>query len=430
VLLSLRSHGRHPPEAEILQREALAVQTDLFPEGNDDVFLSLNNLGTIVMVQNRLTEAEAIHREALTLSQKLYGAEHPDVATAMARLGRVLKYQNKLSEAEPWLRDGFLMRRKFLGSDHDYVYSALRAYEDTLTLQGKFAEAENLLRQHLALSQKTEPNPQTAYSLERLTIALLGQAKMSEAEGIRRKAVAMRQAVALKAAESSDAQVLHEPAHWLATCEEAAFRDGPRAVRMAEKAALVTGRHDPFILATLAAAYAEVGQFEMAVSVQKEALGLLADANQAADFSSRLNLYLAHQPCRDSDFMIEVANSIAGAVFNLLRQGKAAEAEKPARACLALLDQVVPDDWRTFNTRSLLGGSLLSQKKYAEAEPLLLSGCEGMKQREDWIPAAERVRLKEGIELVVRLYKATGQLEKAAEWNKKLVEFDQARAEM
>ena len=48
----------------------------------------------------------------------------------------------------------------------------------------------------------------------------------------------------------------------------------------------------------------------------------------------------------------------------------------------------IPDDWLTFNARSLLGGSLLGQKKYAEAEPLLLSGYEGMKQREDKIPAA------------------------------------------
>jgi len=34
----------------------------------------------------------------------------------------------------------------------------------------------------------------------------------------------------------------------------------------------------------------------------------------------------------------------------------------------------------------MLGGSLLGQKKYAEAEPLLLSGYEGMKQREVKIP--------------------------------------------
>jgi hypothetical protein len=42
--------------------------------------------------------------------------------------------------------------------------------------------------------------------------------------------------------------------------------------------------------------------------------------------------------------------------------------------------------WLTFNTQSLLGGALLGQKKYAEAEPLLVKGYEGLKTREKTIP--------------------------------------------
>ncbi len=34
----------------------------------------------------------------------------------------------------------------------------------------------------------------------------------------------------------------------------------------------------------------------------------------------------------------------------------------------------------------MLGGCLLGQKKYAEAEPLLVAGYEGSMQREDQIP--------------------------------------------
>lgn len=40
-----------------------------------------------------------------------------------------------------------------------------------------------------------------------------------------------------------------------------------------------------------------------------------------------------------------------------------------------------PQGWRTFNTQSLLGGVLLTLKKYDEAEPLLRQGYEGLKQR-------------------------------------------------
>jgi hypothetical protein len=40
----------------------------------------------------------------------------------------------------------------------------------------------------------------------------------------------------------------------------------------------------------------------------------------------------------------------------------------------------------TFNTRSLLGGALLAQKRHDAAKPLLLKGYDGMKQREAHYP--------------------------------------------
>jgi hypothetical protein len=67
-----------------------------------------------------------------------------------------------------------------------------------------------------------------------------------------------------------------------------------------------------------------------------------------------------------------------------------------------------------------LGGSLLGQKKYREAERLLLSGYEGMKQREGAILPAGRMRLEEGRQRIVELYTAWGKPEKAAAWQFKL----------
>ena len=58
--------------------------------------------------------------------------------------------------------------------------------------------------------------------------------------------------------------------------------------------------------------------------------------------------------------------------------------DRVLRMCDAIVHRG-PDDWGTFYTRSMLGFSLLGQKKFVEAEPLLVSGYEGMKQREDKI---------------------------------------------
>jgi hypothetical protein len=70
-----------------------------------------------------------------------------------------------------------------------------------------------------------------------------------------------------------------------------------------------------------------------------------------------------------------------------------------------------------FNTRSMLGGALLGQGKYVEAEPLVTAGYEGMKASEEAIPAPFRsARLSEAAGQVLRLYEASGKPEQAAAW--------------
>ena len=60
-----------------------------------------------------------------------------------------------------------------------------------------------------------------------------------------------------------------------------------------------------------------------------------------------------------------------------------AKAEPLLRECLKIRETKLPDDWRT---QSLFNGSLLGLKNYADAEPLLLSGYDGMNEREAKIP--------------------------------------------
>jgi tetratricopeptide (TPR) repeat protein len=114
------------------------------------------------------------------------------------------------------------------------------------------------------------------------------------------------------------------------------------------------------------------------------------------------------------------AGILAPLGLSLIQQAKWAEAEPILRECLAIREKSQPDEWNTFNTRSLLGGSLLGQKKYADAEPLIVSGYEGMKAREAKIPQPGKPRFTEAAERVVRLYEEWGKKEKAAEWRTKL----------
>ena len=114
----------------------------------------------------------------------------------------------------------------------------------------------------------------------------------------------------------------------------------------------------------------------------------------------------------------------------LLQSRKFTAAETPARALVVLLQKEWSGDWRTFNSQSQLGGSLLGQKKYAEAEPLLLSGYAGLKQREDQIPASKKSLLGEALRRLVHFYQATQQPDAAASWQAKLDEQTRAAAKI
>jgi tetratricopeptide (TPR) repeat protein len=113
-----------------------------------------------------------------------------------------------------------------------------------------------------------------------------------------------------------------------------------------------------------------------------------------------------------------------------LNQGKDAQAEALLREALDSHEKTRTNTWVRYNCQSLLGASLASQKKYAEAEPLLLSGYEGMTQRIGTIPAASRFGLEQAGKQTVKLYQEWGKPQKAAEWREKLqVNKSAARAQ-
>ena len=96
-------------------------------------------------------------------------------------------------------------------------------------------------------------------------------------------------------------------------------------------------------------------------------------------------------------------------------------AEPVLREAVVILQKRQPDDWSRFRAQSLLGLAFLGQKKYVEAEPLLVEGYEGLKRHEAEIPPLfARHRVREALERVIRLYETLGQNEKAAQWRAKV----------
>jgi tetratricopeptide (TPR) repeat protein len=100
-------------------------------------------------------------------------------------------------------------------------------------------------------------------------------------------------------------------------------------------------------------------------------------------------------------------------------EGKFTESEALAREALEFYQKEEPDDWQRYRAESVLGASLAGEKKFAEAEPLLSEGYQGMLARRDRIAIPDRYHLDRAREWLVQLYSAWGKPEKAAEWKKK-----------
>jgi hypothetical protein len=74
---------------------------------------------------------------------------------------------------------------------------------------------------------------------------------------------------------------------------------------------------------------------------------------------------------------------------------------------------------------ALLGESLLGQESYPEAEPMLLSGYNGMVANESPGPLESKQLIQRTLENIVQLYTKTDQLAEVTKWNKVLDELKQ-----
>jgi hypothetical protein len=79
----------------------------------------------------------------------------------------------------------------------------------------------------------------------------------------------------------------------------------------------------------------------------------------------------------------------------------------------------VPESYIYFHAQTLVGECLTARGKYAEAEPLLLAGYDGMLQRAKEMRPGNN-SLTDAGQRLVRLYEAWGKPELAADWRAKV----------
>lgn len=108
--------------------------------------------------------------------------------------------------------------------------------------------------------------------------------------------------------EPKNAENCNELAWLLCTCAKETTRDGKAAVEYAKKACELTDYRNARYLDTLAAAYAENGDFEEAVKWQEKAIAIALDfppedidKELKQTLEGHLKLYREKKPCRDKE---------------------------------------------------------------------------------------------------------------------------------
>jgi tetratricopeptide (TPR) repeat protein len=92
---------------------------------------------------------------------------------------------------------------------------------------------------------------------------------------------------------------LNSLAWLLATCPEAKICEGKEAVELALRACELSEWRDWGMIDTLAAAYAEQGDFDRAIKYQKQVLEIGKSSNEYDKIKEHLSLYEQHRPYRE-----------------------------------------------------------------------------------------------------------------------------------
>jgi hypothetical protein len=410
--------------------EAVAVFRDL-TELRPGIALHFNCLGTTFRDKGRTKEATEVFEAAVVAGREAVrlkpdsASTHANLATALLLRGNFVTFDEDtiaelqtVKRLEPDRRFGwpFSMALDFAADfwDHDHSLDAaiaILSHQRAHQLEAsKPSEAEPLFREALDGFRKIK-GPDGASSLDLmsdLARVLVRIGRGAEGEMLFRDALG-RARKHFGPMGTHTLRIIHTRAHALEATRpgeaEPLFREALDGFRGTE------GPDGPMTLdltMDLANLLERTGRSALAESLCRDALDAARKRFGPAD--------------------ARTAGIMATFGLSLIQQGKWSKAEPILRESLAIREKGQPEEWSTFNSRSLLGGCLLGQKKYAEAEPLILSGYEGMKAREARIPVPGKPWLTQAAERVATLYEAWGKQEKADQWRARFEHLAGAQA--
>ena len=416
--------------------------------GNEDpqTLVTAYDLSRVATDEGKYAEAEGLQSQTLEIARRVLGPEHPDTLLVMKGLAVSYIFEGKLAQAEPLSSQVVDIERRVLGPEHPETLRAMNNLGTAYYLQGKHAQAEALFSQVLEIERRVlgPEHPDTLRAMQNLSTALSSQNKKVQAEALLNQAVEGRRRVLGPEHPDTLYSMIYLGDIYLDQGQYAQAEALFSQLLDIQRRVLGPEHSDTLLsMNGLAAAYDNGGKYAQAeplfrqeVELMRRVLGpehsyTLTAINNLGEVSQHLGKYDAAESYvaqalagwrrtlgPESTYTV---TSEADLALAYLSEGKFAQGEPLARKALETNRKIQPDDWQRYYDESLVGACLAGQKKYAEAEPLLISGYEGMEARKDRILAVwDKHQLVSFGERIVRLYEVWGRPEKAAEWREKL----------
>lgn len=249
-------------EAEKAMRDSLKA----FPDEPD----LLESYAQVLAHTNRIPEATTTFKHWIEL-RKGDPAAKLKFAHTMASVGR---FDEALAEINPMTKEA------------DTAVEALTMRATVKDMQGDVRGAESDLRAAIA-ADTSRPDPVVA-----LAVMLAGRKDYKSAIDVLNDGAKLH---------PHHPALLNALAWLLATAPQADLRDGAKAVKLARDVCTATNFSSHGYMDTLGVAYAEVGQFDSAMSACRKAAELAkagSQRQQATEYESRLALFSVGRPYR------------------------------------------------------------------------------------------------------------------------------------
>ncbi len=264
---------------------------------NPGCWMAHNNLGIALFEKGQLDEAIAHYRTTLKMQPDFWDADY-NLGSALLRKGEVdeaILYCDKAVAKQPndpdaqvTLANALLQKKR--------IDDAIVHYQKALAIRpdyflARYGLGHALLEkgqldaaiEHCRAALLIRPDNSDCHTI--LAIALDERGKSAEAIQHYEKALGI---------SPQSVSALNNLAWLLATCSDASFRNAARSIQLARQADQLSGGGNALILRTLAAGYAEAGQFQKAIESGRAARRLAqvqGDSWLARELEQEIALY-------------------------------------------------------------------------------------------------------------------------------------------